>query len=393
MTTAFTHTMRSLETDSYRRSIFGLLIAAMLLGAWITWAFLSRVVRYEISDIARLEVDQSTYVVQAPIVGRIVASRLVLGREVKGGEILLELDAIPEKLQIQEERSRHQVINPQIESIRAEIAAAERARLREQEATQAALEEAQARFQEAESQSKFAEGEAARLARLYSSGLVPERDLVQAKAESERQHAAAKSLRLALRRLETEQRTRESDREAHLERLQGEIRTLEGQKTTIAASIDRLQYEVERRYVRAPVAGRLADVAILRIGSVVQEGEKLAAVVPLGALKAIALFTPPAALGRVCVGQPARLRLHGFPWAQYGSIDATVSEVASEVRDGLVRVEFDLNSSKNLHVPIQHGLPGSIEVEIERVSPVTLILRAAGQLLTSPTPSSGPSAK
>jgi membrane fusion protein (multidrug efflux system) len=385
--------MRSLETDSYRTPIFGLLTVAVLLGAWTMWAFLSRVARYEISDIARLEVDQSAHIVQAPMVGRIVASRLVLGREVKVGEILLEFDAIPEKLQIQEAQARHKVISPQIESIHAEIAATEQARLREQQATQAALEEARARFQEAESQARFAEGDAARLAQLHSSGLIPERDLVQAKAESEKLHAAAESFWLALRRLETEQRTRESDREVQLKRLQREIRSLEGQKITTAANIDRLQYEVERRYVRAPVAGRLADVAILRIGSVVQEGEKLAVVVPVGTLKAIAVFAPSAALGRVRVGQPARLRLHGFPWAQYGSIDATVSGVASEVRDGLVRVEFDVNSPNNPRIPVQHGLPGTIEVEVERISPATLILRAAGQLLASPTPASGPSAK
>jgi len=389
MSTAFMRTLRSLETDGWRASILGILIAAVLLGLWIGWAFLSTVARYEISDAARLEVDQATHLVQAPMIGRIVASRLALGREVDAGDVLVELDANPEKLQIQEARTRSRMIDPQIEPIRAEIAAVEQARLREQQATEAALAEARARLQEAEAQAKFTEGDAARLAQLHSSGLIAERDLIQARAEAETRRAAAESLRLALHRLETEQRTRESDRDAQVKRLQAEIRALEVQKTTAGAGIDRLQYEVERRYIRAPVAGRLADVAILRIGSVVQEGDRLASVVPHGALKVIALFAPPAALGRVRAGQPARLRLHGFPWGQYGSLGATVSDVGSEVHEGLVRVEFALSPDANPRIPLQHGLPGTIEVEVERVSPATLILRAAGRLLASPTTSSG----
>jgi membrane fusion protein (multidrug efflux system) len=35
-------------------------------------------------------------------------------------------------------------------------------------------------------------------------------------------------------------------------------------------------------------------------------------------------------------------------------------------------------------VPLQHGLPGSVEVEVERASPAALTLRTAGQLLTAP---------
>jgi membrane fusion protein (multidrug efflux system) len=30
-------------------------------------------------------------------------------------------------------------------------------------------------------------------------------------------------------------------------------------------------------------------------------------------------------------------------------------------------------------VPMQHGLPGTIEVEVERISPAALVLRAVGR--------------
>ena len=132
------------------------------------------------------------------------------------------------------------------------------------------------------------------------------------------------------------------------------------------------------------MAGRLGEVAGLHIGSVVREGDRLAAVVPHGDLQVVADFLPPSALGRIQPGQPARLRLEGFPWTQYGSLAATVSRVASEVRNGHVRVELSVDPDSASPIPLQHGLPGTVEVQVERLAPATLVLRAAGKLLARP---------
>src|SRR5438105_2027562 len=142
MATAFTRTMGSLRADGFRRSIAGLLMAAALLGGWCAWLFRARVSRYETTESARLEVDRATHLLQAPYGGRVVASRLVLGRNVQAGEILVELDANPERLQIVEERARRKAIDPRVESLRAQLIAATQAAVRERDAARAALEEA-----------------------------------------------------------------------------------------------------------------------------------------------------------------------------------------------------------------------------------------------------------
>jgi hypothetical protein len=79
----------------------------------------------------------------------------------------------------------------------------------------------------------------------------------------------------------------------------------------------------------------------------------------------------------VRAGQTARLRLDGFPPAQFGNIGAVVSTSAHELRDGRVRVELALTGLPG-GVPAQHGLPGRVEVEVEQLSPAALVLRAAG---------------
>ena len=80
-------------------------------------------------------------------------------------------------------------------------------------------------------------------------------------------------------------------------------------------------------------------------------------------------------------GQPAQVRLEGFPWTQYGSVAATVTSMAHEVRDGRVRVELALAPDLTFPIPLQHGMPGTVEVEVERVAPATLALRSVGKRL------------
>ena len=80
-------------------------------------------------------------------------------------------------------------------------------------------------------------------------------------------------------------------------------------------------------------------------------------------------------------GQPARLRLDGYPWAQYGLVKARVSSVASEVRDGLVRVELGIEPEVPAGIVLEHGLPGELEVEVETASPAMLVLRSVGKLV------------
>jgi hypothetical protein len=119
------------------------------------------------------------------------------------------------------------------------------------------------------------------------------------------------------------------------------------------------------------------------VGAYVAEGQRLVSVVPQGELMAVGEFIPGSAMGRVRPGQRATMRLDGFPWAQYGSIDATVSRVATEIRDGAVRVEFTPARDGNPADLMQHGVPGVIEVAVERAAPASLVLRAAGLLLSA----------
>lgn len=382
--TAFYRSRRSMGNDGFRLSLLWMLLVALLLAAWLAWFFLARVARYEVSDEARLEVDQAIYRLQAPVSGRVVTSHLVLGQEIRSGDVVIELDSAPQRLELAQERARLAAFLPQITALMKEVEAVKQAIQQERQASTAALQQAKAQTREGEALARFAEQEAERFSHLRAQGLIAERDFMQGTAEAERRRAAAESLQLAPGRLEREQKVRESERQAQIEGLQSEITRLQGQRSMSAAAVDRLQYEIERRLIRAPASGRLGQVATLRAGAFVDEADDLGAVVPAGGFKVVAQFLPTAALGRLRREQPGRLRLHGYPWTQYGSVRTTVASVGNEIRDGKVRVEFNVIPGPNCRVPLQHGLPGTVEVQIERLSPAMLVLRAAGRLIASP---------
>lgn len=214
------------------------------------------------------------------------------------------------------------------------------------------------------------------------AGGVAEIDALRAQAEADKLAAARDAMAADLRRLETDRQTRAFENQARLENLQRSIVTLEGDAETARATIARIRATIELHVIRSPVAGRIGDMAALAVGSYVAEGQRLTSVVPRGELKITGDFDPGAALGRVRPGQRATMRLEGFPWAQFGSITATVSRVASEIRDNAIRVEFEPDGG-NAAVLMQHGVPGVIEVGIEDARPVDLVLRAAGLLLAA----------
>jgi multidrug resistance efflux pump len=382
--TSFSLTYSRLLAERGQSTAWILLAAMALVGAWCWWAARVPVTLYEVSSAARVELDAATYPIQAPLLGRVVETRLRVGQVVRQGDVLVEIDAMPNRFQLREQEVRAQGLEPELVRLRAQAAAEETARAEEQAAARLSGEEAANRIREAETLRKAAETELTRAQALVAEKIAPRRDLDRAEAEASRLRAAVTTLESAARRVPQEQATRDRERDVRLERLYAEMAAREAEQNTVRLGIQRLGYEIERRRVRAPVDGRIGESATLRTGAVVQEGEKLASIVPDGRLLITAQFPADAAFGRIRTGQAAALRLEGFPWAEFGSVAATVARVAQEVREGKVRVELAIAGNSDFRGKLEHGMPGTVEVAVERITPLALVLRTAGQWLTAP---------
>ncbi len=156
----------------------------------------------------------------------------------------------------------------------------------------------------------------------------------------------------------------------------------------------RLEIDSAAYPVQANAAGQIACSALtlaagiqrgecpaLHPGAHISEGQQLGVIVPQGRMQMVAQFEPSAALGKIRPGQPAIVRLEGFPWTQFGTLSAEVSRVAGDIRGGKVEVELDVKAGANPRIHLQHGMPGSVEVEIGSLSPLAFVLGAAGRFM------------
>lgn len=381
MASDFSNTLDSLRADSVWRRLSWLGIALGLLALWLVWLVGARVPVTE-SSPARIEVTQTAHPVEAPVEGRI--SRIYvheLNRSVTQGDLLFELDSEPQRLELEEARARLQARLKQRELMENEQRLELAMQPEVERSSKLLHEEAMARHRQANVLAVRAEEEATRMEALLSKGFASEAQRQQSVAEFQQAKETVEALRLAVDRTMLDSRLARGARRESLERLKRGLSVLDGEIASDKWQIERLTYEIERRHIRAPISGRLAEIAQVQISRYVREGERLSAILPPGQLRVVADFEPRAAIARIHPGQKAFMRLDGFPWTQFGRLPVVVSGVASEVRDGRIRVELLIPPGEPRPFPLQHGMTGTVDVELAQASPASLALQALGRRL------------
>src|SRR2546426_2434067 len=316
MSGAFPRTFGSFASDGYRRSAVWTAVVLAILGAWAAWFFAAPITVYEVSSAARLEVDRALHPLSAPADGVVISSSLSLDRPVRAGDVLVELESRTERLQLEEERVRLAGMGPQVQSLRDEIAAEERALSDARQEGQAALGEARAQLDAAETAARVSGEQLKSMERLKAEGQVAEIDYLRARSEAEKNRSQVQAIRLELERRGRDQSKQENERQARLGRLKGELSRMDGQAASSRAASERLENDIQRRLVRAPADGRVVEVGPMQAGTFLTAGDRIGAVLASGRAKLIASFPAAGPPGRVRPGQQARLRLPGVPRVQ-----------------------------------------------------------------------------
>ncbi|HET8935204.1 MAG TPA: HlyD family efflux transporter periplasmic adaptor subunit [Polyangiales bacterium] len=381
---AFNRTLRALDSGHARASLALQVCALLALGAWFVWFFGARVFVLAHSDNARLEVAQTGHRVQSAISGYVTEVAVKLGQHVQQGDVLGRLDASGPAHKLEQRDTEAEALRAQIAAVRRELAAVSGVLDSEQRAGELRLQEADARHEQAAALAAVRDTERTRSEELLRAGVVPEAAALRTRSDADLQRREEQALALARRRLSADQQLARAERAQHLAQLATRATTLQGQLDALNVSLRELRAEVELCTLRAPIAGRVGDLAAWTRGAFVQPGDLLAVVVPEGNMRVVAQFPPDQALGRIRSGQRAQLRLTGFPFTQFGAVHGAVASVAKEAHEGTIRVELTLDHSLP-HIPLQHALPGSLQVEIDHVSPATLAWRAVGRGLSTST--------
>ena len=330
------------------------------LALWLGWFLLGSVKIYEVSRQARLETGAAARDVSTQQSGRLVATRLEIGRTVRAGDVLAEFDAGPDILRAKEEAARLNAFPDKIADLRRQIEATQAAMDDDQRAATAAVQSATARQREASAGAEFARDNDRRMNAQSAAGGVAEVEALRATSDARKAASASDALAADARRIGLEARTRGRQAAAQIAELQRALVSLEADEVASRETLARLNLDIEAHLVRAPVDGVVGEVLAARAGAYLAEGQTL--------------------------GQSAQMRLDGFPWPQYGMLDARVARVASEVRDGGVRVELVPMPDARLAPILRHGLSGRVEIQVDQVSPAVLLLRSAGEAMAPPAP-------
>lgn len=377
MPVSFARTLRSLEQDRPRRVLWLLVFVVAL---WAAWMLVAQIPVYETTRQARIEVSRAAYPLASLVDGRVASSLLHLGDHVESGQTVVQLDSSSAELAKSAGLAKISALEGRRTAIDREIAAERETLESLRLAREKGASELDAQVARADIVLKHAAEEASRTRQLVERKAASESELQQAESKVAEYTALLTESKATLQRTQLDRLTAQSECNTRIVRLQRTANEIEGELRIEQADIARHEQEIKDRRIVAPVSGRLDEVGPLRTGSVVTAAQKLAVVIPPGKPQVVAGF-PVVVVGRIQAGQSARLRLDGFPWTQYGTVPAVVTEVGTEPVNGMIRVELTLQPDPSSGVPIEHGLTGSVEIEVERSSPAVLVLRAAGQFL------------
>jgi membrane fusion protein (multidrug efflux system) len=357
-------------------------VLILVMVIWGAWFLLAQVNVYELSLDARIEVISAVHTIDAPTAGRITSVNLKVDQEVAEGDILVTLETNQESSRVDEEMANLHGLRQRRQALQgarqAEIEAGTSSRQRSFEA----VERARAELHEEQLELSLAQATLERNQRLSEQGVISLAVFEETQSVVEQEKAEVEIARRQLAGLEWQRQQSDNEHQARLAENERQLAAVDGEIGMAEAAVARLGMVLEERAIRAPVAGRIGELEGLKPGSVVEAGDTIAAIVPEGELMVVARFPAGSALGRIRAGQEARLRLDAFPWIRFGEVKAVVARVGSEAVDGLVRVEAGLAPEPEIgSIPLQHGLVGSLAVEVERVAPVELMLRVVGKRL------------
>lgn len=128
--------------------------------------------------------------------------------------------------------------------------------------------------------------------------------------------------------VESEQRMKETSERLKNEALV-EMGRVVSERAEVAERLARLEDQVERMTITAPIEGRVNALAFTEPGGVVAQGQAVMEIVPQSQELVASVRISPKDVGHVKLGQAASVRIETFNFSRFGAIEGEVTHVSA----------------------------------------------------------------
>jgi membrane fusion protein, multidrug efflux system len=379
MPVPFSRTLRSLASSSARRRRAALIVGVVVLLGWGIWAVAARLSIVVVSSRARLEARRAVQRIAAPSAGRVVRVKLNLGDTVKRGDVLLELDGGEETIRRARFESDVANLSLRITAMNEQITATRELGAAQVRSSESKLRQARESTEQARQLTAIHRAQAARSAALARDGLVSQTAADDDARRAQAEEARVRSLAAAEEEVSKLALEATATSTARLRELESDRIELEQQLAAARNSLRATDLAIERLRVRAPVDGRISSSSEPKPGVWLAAGETLCSIVPSDPVEVSAWFRLES-MPLVRTGQPASVWVNGLTPNARTILPAHVLAIEQDPAGEEFRVRLRLDGDALPKSVVDQGFPAVAVVEVQRLSPLRALFRAAGMV-------------
>ena len=258
---------------------------------------------------------------------------------------------------------------------------------------QLSVDEALASARAAREQAELVQEEVELVKPLVAAKAEPEVRLIRLRRQLSELEERAELSELSARRLKAEVDSVQSQREQLQDAFRLESQELlaqtEVERTRLEKEVERADTRASRSQVISPIDGIVTALPFAVVGQIADAGTVLAEVVPAETEYQVEARLRPMDVGNVKLGQKARLSLAAYDFADYGHIDARLTEVAQNITEepqaepyykAILAIEAAEFSKSGDPVELMPGLLGQIDVLGEPVTVLSYVTKPVTKL-------------
>jgi HlyD family secretion protein len=113
-----------------------------------------------------------------------------------------------------------------------------------------------------------------------------------------------------------------------LKNLETEMMSLKAEIAQINSQIESLQFQLRQRVIKSSIEGTVFQLPIKGTGSVVQLGDTIAEIAPLGSSLLLRAQIATSESGSLRIGMPVKIKFDAYPFQDYGVVEGKLVEIS-----------------------------------------------------------------